>query len=116
MDSLLEEQRRQKQAWWEQSIFGPYEEWKQGVTERTGFSWGTDYSAQYFTASDSAGDYSAAGGMFRLFGSWDLVNRGERNAGGLCFKVEHRHDYTDVAPSGYQLNLGSVGVMGGPFN
>lgn len=116
VDSLLEEQRRQKQAWWEQSIFGPYEEWKQGVTERTGFSWGTDYSVQYFTASDSAGDYSAAGGMFRLFGSWDLVNRGERNAGGLRFKVEHRHDYTDVAPSGYQLNLGSVGVMGGPFN
>lgn len=100
----------------DRSFFGPYETWKESVTERTGFSWGTDYSAQYFTASDSPGDYSAAGGMFRLFGSWDLLNRGERNAGGLRFKVEHRHDYMDTAPSGYQLNLGSVGVMGGPFN
>lgn len=116
VDVLLEEQRRKKQAWLEQNLFAPYESWKESVTERTGFSWGTDYSAQYFTASDSPGNYSAAGGMFRLYGSWDLLNRGERNAGGLRFKVEHRHDYNDVTPSGYQLNLGSVGVMGGPFN
>ena len=116
VDALIEEQRREKQSWLDQNLLRPYDAWKEGVTEKTGFSWGTDYSAQYFTASDSPGDYSAAGGMFRLYGSWDLLNRGERNAGGLRFKVEHRHRYTDTTPSGYQLNLGSVGVMGGPFN
>lgn len=116
VDALLDEEGRDKQAWWEQDFFRSYKDWKQDFAERTGFSWGTDYSAQYFTASDSPAEYSAAGGMFRLFGSWDLANRGERNAGGLRFKVEHRQRYTDVPPSGYQLNLGSVGFMGAPFN
>lgn len=116
VDVLIEEQRKKKQSWLDQNFFGRYDTWKEGVTERTGFSWGTDYSAQYFTASDSPADYSAAGGMFRLYGSWDLVNRGNENAGGLRFKVEYRDRYTDTSPAGYQLNLGSVGFMGAPFN
>ena len=116
VDVLIDEQRRKKQSWWDQNFLAPYDTWKDGVAERTGFSWGSDYSAQYFTATDSMGDSSASAGMFRLYGSWDLLNRGEKNAGGLRFKVEHRHSYTSTTPSGYQLNLGSVGVMGGPFN
>ncbi|MFK7852164.1 MAG: carbohydrate porin [Akkermansiaceae bacterium] len=116
VDALLEDQRSEKESLLEQDFFAPYGLWKESVAKKTGFSWGTDYSAQYFTASDSPGDSSAGGGMFRLYGSWDFLNRGEKNTGGLRFKVEHRHGYTDTTPSGYQLNLGSVGVMGGPFN
>ena len=116
VDVLLEEQRRAKQSWLDQNLLAPYEAWKEGVTERTGFSWGSDYSAQYFTADDSPADSSAASGMFRLYGSWDLVNRGQENAGGLRFKAEYRHRYTEIPPSAYQLNLGSVGFTGAPFN
>jgi porin len=116
VDVLLEEQSQPRQSWLDQDLMAPYQSWKEGVTERTGFSWGTDYSAQYFTASDSPAEYSAASGMFRLFGSWDVLNRGEKNTGGFRFKVEHRHRYTDIPPSAYQLNLGSVGFTGAPFN
>ena len=116
VDVLLEEDRRDKVSWFEQNLLESYDKWKEDVTERTGFSWGADYSAQYFTANDSPAENSAAGGMFRLYGSWDVLNRGQENAGGLRFKVEHRHRYTDIAPNNYQLNLGSVGFMGAPFN
>jgi len=116
VDALLIEQRRQKQAWLESNLLQPYEEWKSGIGEDMGLSWGTDYSVQYFTASDSPADHSSSAGMFRLFGSWDLVNRNKGNAGGLRFKVEHRHGFTNTVPSGYQLNLGSIGVTGGSFN
>ena len=33
----------------------------------------------------------AASGIYRLFGSWDLVGRGTPNVGKVVFKVEHRH-------------------------
>lgn len=116
VDVLLEEAAKPRVSWLEKNLLQPYQDWKSGVGDDIGLSWGTDYSVQYFTASDSPADYSASGGMFRFFGSWDLVNRGQRNAGGLRFKVEHRHGFTSTTPSGYQLNLGSVGVTGGPFN
>ena len=39
VDSLLEEDSREKQAWWEQDLLGPYKAWKQDFAERSGFSW-----------------------------------------------------------------------------
>jgi len=88
------------------------------LAEKTGLSFGVDYSTQFFSASGrpagASGD--ASGGMARLYGKWELIDRGGATSGTLNFKVEHRHSYTDTAPSGFSLNLGNVGVMGGPFN
>jgi len=54
--------------------------------------------------------------MIRFFGSWDLVGRGTKNTGAFVWKVEHRHGYTDVAPSGFGFNLGYVGLIEPPFS
>ena len=58
----------------------------------------------------------AAGGMVRFFGYWDLVNRGGPNKGSLNWKVENRHSYTDVAPSGLGFESGYVGLFEPPFS
>jgi porin len=54
--------------------------------------------------------------MVRFYGKWELLNRGEKNSGTLNWKIEHRHRYGAVAPSGYSLNAGNVGIMGAPFS
>jgi porin len=49
--------------------------------------------------------------MVRLYGSWDVVGRDTPDTGGLIYKVEHRHRYTDVAPTGFASELGYVGLL-----
>ena len=73
-----------------------------GVKERTGLDFGIDYLSLGLAATDSLGDNTAASGVFRVYGNWELFNRGKENSGSLIFKVEHRHAYTDVAPSRFR--------------
>jgi porin len=95
----------------------PWSKWKTDLKENTGFSFGLDYSALYLGADNSLGRDDASAGMLRFFGSWDLVGRGTKNTGALVWKVEHRHAYGSVAPSGYGLGeLGYVGFIGGPWS
>ena len=98
------------------TLFERWFEWKDGLTGEHGFSFSVDYSAVGLGADSSPGDDRSAGGMIRFFGSWDLVGRGTKNTGAFVWKVEHRHGYTDVAPSGFQFNLGSVGLVEPPFS
>ena len=98
------------------TLFERWFEWKDGLTGEHGFSFSVDYSAVGLGADSSLGDDRSAGGMIRFFGSWDLVGRGTKNTGAFVWKVEHRHAYTDVAPSGFQFNLGSVGLIEPPFS
>jgi len=93
-----------------------YRDWKAEVREKTGIHFGGDYSAQAFLADGSAGDDFASGGMLRIFGSWDLVDRGGDHPGALVWKFEHRHGYTDVPPSGLGFEAGYVGLVGPPFS
>jgi porin len=92
------------------------DEWKAGVKERTGLDFGVDYNSLGFAAIDSPGRSSAAGGVFRVFGTWELYNRGEVNNGSIVFKVENRHAYTDVAPSAFGSEVGYVGVTNTVFS
>jgi len=98
------------------SLFDNYFDWKAELTEKHGLSFSIDYSAVYLGASESPGDDRASSGMVRFFGSWDLVGRGTKNTGAFVWKVEHRHAYTDVAPSGFGFNLGYVGLFVPPFS
>ena len=81
-------------------LLDPYFAWKEGLQEKHGLAFSVDYSAAYFKANESSGEDTAAGGMIRFFGSWDLVGRESGNTGAFVWKVEHRHAYTDVAPQG----------------
>jgi porin len=98
------------------SLFEGWFAWKDDLKQRTGFAFSVDYSAVGLAADSSPSDDRSAGGMIRFFGSWDLVGRTTKNTGAFVWKVEHRHGYTDVAPSGFQFNLGSVGLIEPPFS
>ena len=98
-------------------VTDPWIEWKQGLQEEMGFSFGVDYIGLGLSTSDSPGSDSASSGVARFFGSWELVGRGTKSSGALVWKAEHRHRYGDVAPGGFGLGeLGYVGVIGGPYS
>jgi porin len=87
-----------------------FDAWKAGVKERTGLDFGVDYISLGLAATDSLGDSTAASGVFRVYGNWELFNRGEENNGSLVFKFENRHAYTDVAPADFAGELGYAGI------
>jgi len=98
------------------SLFDSYFEWKAVLVEKHGLSFSIDYSAVYLGASESPGDDRASSGMVRFYGAWDLVGRGTKNTGAFVWKVEHRHAYTHVAPSGFSFELGNIGLIEPPFS
>ena len=114
--NAVENQLRDDAAVDRQTLFERWFEWKDGLTEKHGFSLSVDYSAAFLGANESLGDDRASGGMVRFFGSWDLVGRGTKNIGAFVWKIEHRHAYTHVAPSGFGFNLGCVGLVEPPFS
>jgi porin len=108
--------REQIDALFEIEALQPYFEFKDRLQEETGLDFGIDYSAVGLYATGSLGDDGAAGGIARLFGVWELVGRGTADNGALVFKVEHRHGYTDVPPSGLGFETGYVGLFEAPFS
>ncbi|MFT5702584.1 MAG: porin [Desulforhopalus sp.] len=107
---------RETNPFYESRLLAPIHDWKNGIAERTGFNWSLDYSALFMSVNDSPGEDNASGGMVRFFGYWDLVNRGGPNKGSLNWKVENRHSYTDVPPSGLGFESGYVGLFQPPFS
>ena len=83
-----------------------------------GINLAVDYSAVALGASDVLpdSDDSASGGMLRFYGSWDILNKGEANSGGLVWKVEHRHAYTDTSVNGFEFAAGGLGLVTPPFS
>lgn len=104
-DALFE--RRLPEGWFD---------WKDRLQEEKGISLGFDYTGLYFDASDAPDEGSASSGDFRLYGSWQLADRGTDNSGSLVWKVEHRHKYGNIPPSELQFNLGGIGLIGPPFS
>jgi len=98
------------------ALFEGWFDWKAELVKKHGLSMSIDYSAVYLGASESPGENRSSGGMVRFFGSWDLVGRGTKNTGAFVWKVEHRHAYTDVAPSGFGFILGYIGLIEPPFS
>ena len=98
------------------TLFERWFDWKAELVEKHGLSLSVDYSAVYLGASESPGDDRASSGMVRFYGAWDLVGRGTKNTGAFIWKVEHRHTYTDVAPSGFSFELGNIGFFEPPFS
>ena len=102
----------------EKRLVEPYFEWKKGLQQKYGLSFGIDYSLAYLAASDSpaGAEDRASSGMARFYGSWDLIGRESGNTGAFVWKVEHRHKYTDIPPSAFGFNLGYVGLIEPPFS
>lgn len=116
VERTVEDDEAEKRPIFETGILDDYHTWKQDLTQRTGFSYGVDYSAAYFSATESPGKDDAGSGMVRFYGSWDLVGRKSGNTGALVWKVEHRHAYGSLPASGLSFELGNVGLFVPPFN
>jgi porin len=112
----IEEDEMDKRPVFETGFLDDYHEFKKRLTERTGFSYGVDYSAVYLHADDSPGKDDASGGMIRFYGSWDLAGRESGNTGTFIWKVEHRHRYGTLPPSDFSFELGNIGLFEPPFS
>jgi porin len=100
-----------------QRALEPYFAFKQRMQEEHGLAFGTDYTGLYHAVSDSPGEDDAASGIFRVFGTWTVVGRGEKDTGSIVFKGESRHRLgTDAAPSELGFEAGYVGLPGAPYN
>jgi len=92
----------------------PYFAWKGELADKYGFNFAIDYTAVGIKASDSlAGtDDNATGGIFRFFGTWDLIGRGTETVGSLVWRMGHHRSYSDTNPSELaSVSLGYTGVI-----
>lgn len=90
---------------------------KKRFTDKTGFSIGVDYNSQIMGATETMGDDYAASGVFRVYGKWNLAGRGTAHEGGLVYKIEHRHKYTDLPLREWGLaGVGYAGFLQSVYN
>jgi porin len=119
VENLIEANRADRDVLFESKTFDPYRDWQERIKEEHGFSFGTGYTSNYLTGTESLpgkDDYSS-GGMLRIFGNWELTGGGTDDTGTLSFKLDHRHSYSDVAPNLYSLeSLGYVDSMASTFS
>jgi porin len=101
-----------------QETLKPYFDWKARINEKHGLAFSFDYTGLYQGASESAGsEDDAAGGIFRLFGSWTVLNRGGSSPGSIVYKVENRHRLgSGIAPQGLGFEIGYAGLTAAPFS
>lgn len=117
VDNRIQQDAKPREAFVKERALQPWFDWKDSLYETTGVSLGLDHSSLFLTADNSIGKDDASAGMIRFYGSWEAVGRGTKNVGSLVWKVENRHRYGDVAPSGFGLGeLGYVGLIGPPWS
>ena len=89
-----------------------YFDWKDRVRDKHGLNFSLDYTAGFLGASNTIGeDDNFMGGAVRFFGTWDLTGRESGNTGSFVLKIENRHKYTDIPPSGTASQIGYVGLI-----
>jgi porin len=93
-----------------------WSDWKASIKDRTGLDFGLDYIALGYIASDSPGENTAASGVFRVFGEWELTGRGTKNTGTLLFKFDNRHRLDTVPVKDFAGELGYAGIIGPTYS
>jgi porin len=86
--------------------------------KQNNFSMGLDYSSAFLSANNilPGSDDSTASGMVRFYGSWNPISVGTKESGGLVWKVEHRHSYTDTSVKDFEFSTGGLGLIAPPFS
>ena len=105
-----------KYSIWDFHFLDPYFKLKDSIYEKTGIRFDFDYNTLYIGSTSDMGDGMAAGGVFRFYGVWDLVNKGKKNSGTFIYKLEHRHKYTPISVLDLSMDMGNVGIYGVTFN
>ena len=96
----------------DRTAFQGYFDWKDRLREKHAVDFSLDYTAGFLGATNTLRDDDTfAGGAVRFFGRWDLVGRKSGNTGTFVWKIENRHKYTDIPPSGTASQIGYVGII-----
>ena len=91
--------------------------WKDTLSEQHGLKFSFEYNSLGQIWSTSAvPQEGAAGGLVRAFGSWTLVNQGEKDHGSLVFRIDNRHRYSTLDPQNGSIAAGSASPTGTLFS
>ena len=113
----LEEDRRLINSLTGVKVPQSYTEWKKSLREKKGLDFTVDYNATAIKATNTLNEEDTfSGGVIRFFGQWDLVGRESGNTGSLIWKIENRHGYSDIPPSGTKNEIGYVGLISPTFS
>ena len=93
-----------------------YFDFKETVDTATGIKFATEYDMLLTGTTSDVGEGKGSSGIWKIYGSWELVGKNSGNSGSLIFKVEHRHKYTEIPPKNLGLDMGYIGFIGAPFN
>ena len=108
----LAEEARIAETLGDRTRFQNYFDWKDCLREKRGLSFSVDYTSVLIGASNTLNAEDAfSGGAARFFGSWTLTGRDTDDTGSFIWKVENRHKYTDVPPSGVASEIGYAGLV-----
>lgn len=117
---LLEEAVPKKEGLLRRYIFPGFEkrviEEFENINEKLNLDIGVAYTSIYQRASQSLGQYEAAGADFRIFGTWKLLDKGPENWGIFGFSGQERHKYTSISPSLLGPTIGLLSRTVAGFN
>ena len=89
-----------------------WEGFRQNLIDKYGLTVSADYTAVLLTANETFSDDTGAGGIARIYGTWEPVANGA-----FVWKFEHRHAYGNTSPFDFSLGqIGYVGLQEPPFN
>lgn len=99
----------------------PKQSWRENLASEHNLTFGLDYQSLFLQATDptQGGENNASSGVVRFYGSWDLVGTDGPNKGGLVWKIEHRHAYSDLSPKEFSFignGLGYAGMIGPAYS
>lgn len=83
------------------------------INEAIGLRIGIAYTTVFQQAT---GGKSGAGGDFDVFGTWDLINRGEANVGRIVWAIENRHKIGGRSAAELGPDLGTLLAPTNGFN
>ncbi len=93
-----------------------YHDFKDSLKRDHGITYGLDYNVLYQYATPSSGESNAAGGVFRVYGSWAPTISGSHPSS-LVIKVENRHSLgTEIAPQQLADEVGYAGLTAVTFS
>ncbi|RLA26375.1 MAG: porin, partial [Gammaproteobacteria bacterium] len=84
-----------------------WDDFRQHLIDQYGLTVSADYTAVLLSANETLTDDTGAGGVARLYGTYDLF---DVENGTLVWKFEHRHAYGDTSP--FDFSLGQIGYVG----
>lgn len=103
------------------SVDGGLKPWfdkKKELNEFLGFKLGLDFNTMYQSTNDSLTDEDRFwSGIARVYGTWTVLNKGQKAKGSLVWSLEHRHNiHYLLTPGDVAGQIGYIGLTGTNFS